>query len=144
MGFNPGIIAKAAAVAGFVGAVTIGSAVADSHQTVVEIAAGSDDHTTLVAAVEAAGLVETLSGEGPFTVFAPTNDAFAALPEGTVDTLLMEENKDQLTGVLTYHVVPAKAMAADVSKMIMDAGGLIALNRIQPQSPIPSPKVKAA
>ncbi|PAW66981.1 MAG: hypothetical protein B9S34_06565 [Opitutia bacterium Tous-C1TDCM] len=83
-------------------------------KTVVEIAAGSPDHTTLVAAVKAAGLAETLSGKGPFTVFAPTNAAFAKLPAGTVDSLLKPENKAKLVAILTYHVVPAKVMAADV------------------------------
>ncbi|EED32875.1 beta-Ig-H3/fasciclin [gamma proteobacterium NOR5-3] len=81
---------------------------------IVEIAAGNDDFSTLVAAVKAAGLVDVLSGEGPFTVFAPTNAAFAKLPAGTVETLLKPENKDQLTAVLTYHVVAGKVMAADV------------------------------
>ena len=79
--------------------------------------------TTLVAAVKAAGLVETLSGPGPFTVFAPTNEAFAALPAGTVDTLLMPENKDQLTKVLTCHVVSADAMSKAIMKMVDDDGG---------------------
>lgn len=88
---------------------------AQTPSTVVEIAAGNEDFSTLVEAVEAAGLAETLSGEGPFTVFAPVNDAFAALPDGTLDTLLMPENRDQLTSVLTYHVVPAEAMASDLS-----------------------------
>jgi uncharacterized surface protein with fasciclin (FAS1) repeats len=83
--------------------------------TVVDIAVGSPDHTTLVAAVSAAGLVETLSGTGPFTVFAPTNAAFEALPAGTVESLLKPESKDQLTGVLTYHVVSGNVMAADLS-----------------------------
>ncbi|WP_373520068.1 fasciclin domain-containing protein [Aquiflexum sp.] len=87
----------------------------EAPNTVVDIAVGSPDHTTLVAAVTAAGLVETLSGTGPFTVFAPTNAAFAALPAGTVDTLLKPESKDQLTGVLTYHVVAGNVMAADLS-----------------------------
>lgn len=82
---------------------------------IVAIAAGNDDFSTLVTAVKAAGLVETLQGDGPFTVFAPTNDAFAKLPDGTVESLLKPENKDKLTAVLTYHVVPAKVMAADVS-----------------------------
>ncbi len=91
--------------------------------TIVDTAVGSKDHTTLVAAVTAAGLVETLSGAGPFTVFAPTNAAFEALPAGTVDTLLKPESKDQLTKILTCHVVPAKAMAADVAKMIADGSG---------------------
>ena len=78
----------------------------DSGDDIVDIAASNDDFSTLVAAVQAAGLVDTLKGDGPFTVFAPTNDAFAALPEGTVETLLKPENKDQLVKVLTYHVVP--------------------------------------
>ncbi len=81
------------------------------------------DHTTLVAAVQAAGLVETLQGEGPFTVFAPTNDAFAALPEGTVDTLLMLENKEQLTQALTCHVVGAEVFSNAIAQMIADDGG---------------------
>jgi uncharacterized surface protein with fasciclin (FAS1) repeats len=91
--------------------------------TVVDVAVGSKDHTTLVAAVTAAGLGETLSGAGPFTVFAPVNGAFEALPAGTLDTLLKPESKDQLTKILTCHVVPAAAMAADVAKMIADGGG---------------------
>ncbi len=82
--------------------------------TVVDIAVGSADHTTLVAAVKAAELVETLSGAGPFTVFAPTNAAFSALPAGTVDNLLKPENKADLTAVLTYHVVPGRLKAADL------------------------------
>lgn len=85
-----------------------------SAKTVVEIAIGSPDHTTLVAAVKAAGLVETLSGPGPFTMFAPTNAAFAQLPAGTVESLLLPENKATLVAILTYHVVPAKFMAAEV------------------------------
>lgn len=85
-----------------------------SKGTIVEVAAGNDDFSTLVAAVKAAGLVDVLSGEGPFTVFAPTNAAFAKLPAGTVETLLKPENKDQLVAVLTYHVVAGKVMAADV------------------------------
>lgn len=84
-------------------------------QTVVAIAAGNPDFSTLVAAVKAAGLAETLSGDGPFTVFAPTNDAFAKLPAGTVETLLKPENKEKLAGILTYHVVAAKVMAANVT-----------------------------
>lgn len=84
-------------------------------KTIVDIAAGNEDFSTLVAAVKAAGLVETLAGEGPFTVFAPTNDAFAKLPEGTVEDLLKPENKEKLVAVLTYHVVAGKVMAADVA-----------------------------
>ncbi|MFC3881146.1 fasciclin domain-containing protein [Algoriphagus namhaensis] len=83
--------------------------------TVVDIAVGSPDHTTLVAAVQAAELAGTLSGDGPFTVFAPTNAAFAALPEGTVEDLLKPENKDALTGVLTFHVVSGNVMSGDLS-----------------------------
>lgn len=90
------------------------AAQATESQTVVEIAAGNPDFSTLVAAVQAAGLAETLSGEGPFTVFAPTNAAFAALPAGTVENLLKPENKDQLVAILTYHVVPGRVLAADV------------------------------
>ena len=93
-------------------------------KNIIENALNSKDHTTLVAAVKAAGLVETLSGAGPFTVFAPTNEAFAALPAGTVDTLLKPENKDKLVKILTCHVVGAKAMAADVAAMVKADGGM--------------------
>ena len=86
-----------------------------SAKTVVEIAVGSPDHTTLVAAVLAAGLAETLSGPGPFTIFAPTNSAFAKLPAGTVESLLLPENKATLVAILTLHVVPAHVLAADVT-----------------------------
>jgi uncharacterized surface protein with fasciclin (FAS1) repeats len=85
--------------------------------TVVEVAVGNKDFSTLVAAIKAAGLVETLSGKGPFTVLAPTNEAFAKLPKGTLDTLLKPENKAKLVAILTYHVIPANAMAADVVKL---------------------------
>ena len=95
-------------------ALSLGLAAQLSAKTLVEIAAGSPDHTTLVAAVKAAGLAETLSGAGPFTIFAPTNAAFAKLPAGTVDSLLKPENKAKLVSILTYHVVPARVMAADV------------------------------
>ncbi len=83
-------------------------------RTLVEIAAGSPDHTTLVAAVKAAGLADTLGGPGPFTLFAPTNAAFDQLPAGTVASLLQPGNKDKLIAILTYHVVPARVLAADV------------------------------
>ncbi len=86
----------------------------EEANTIVDVAVADGRFTTLVAAVEAAGLVETLSGEGPFTVFAPTDDAFAALPAGTVESLLLPENKQQLTDILLYHVVSGKVMAADV------------------------------
>ena len=85
--------------------------------SIVELAAGNDDLSTLVAAVKAAGLVGVLSSDGPYTVFAPTNAAFAKLPEGTVESLLKSENKDQLTAILTYHVVSGKVKAADVVKL---------------------------
>lgn len=102
----------------------VGGAPMFSDKNIVENAVNSKDHTTLVAAVQAAGLVETLQGEGPFTVFAPTNAAFAKLPAGTVETLLKPENKDQLVKILTCHVVAANAMAADINKMIADDGGM--------------------
>ncbi|MEM6383703.1 MAG: fasciclin domain-containing protein [Pseudomonadota bacterium] len=86
---------------------------------IVDTAVAAGSFETLVAAVQAAGLVETLKGEGPFTVFAPTDDAFAALPEGTVESLLMEENRDQLIAILTYHVVPGKVMSSDLSGEMM-------------------------
>ena len=85
-----------------------------STKTIVGVAAGNKDFSTLVAAIKAAGLVDTLSGKGPFTVFAPTNAAFAKLPEGTLETLLKPENKKKLQAILTYHVVSGKVMAADV------------------------------
>ena len=88
---------------------------APAAKTIVDIAVEDGRFTTLVAAIQAAGLAETLSGEGPFTVFAPTDEAFAALPEGTLDSLLLPENKQQLTDILLYHVVPGKVMAADVA-----------------------------
>ena len=102
--------------------VMVGGAPMYSSKDIIDNAVNSKDHTTLVAAVKAAGLVQTLKGPGPFTVFAPTNAAFAALPAGTVDTLLKPENKATLTKVLTYHVVAGKIEAADLSKAI-DAGG---------------------
>jgi uncharacterized surface protein with fasciclin (FAS1) repeats len=101
----------------------VGGAAMYADKNIVENAVNSKDHTTLVAAVKAAGLVETLSGKGPFTVFAPTNAAFAKLPQGTVDTLLKPENKAQLTKVLTCHVVAADAMSTMIAKMIKDDGG---------------------
>ncbi|MCG8274270.1 fasciclin domain-containing protein [Aquamicrobium sp. NLF2-7] len=88
----------------------------DATSDIVDTAVAAGDFTTLVAAVQAAGLVDTLKGEGPFTVFAPTDAAFAALPEGTVDTLLKPENKDQLVSILTYHVVPGAVMSSDLTK----------------------------
>lgn len=90
------------------GSESMGSEASEEAGTIVDVAAGNPDFSTLVAAVEAAGLVETLSGEGPFTVFAPTNEAFEALPAGVLDMLLLPENKETLTKVLTYHVVPGE------------------------------------
>jgi uncharacterized surface protein with fasciclin (FAS1) repeats len=95
-----------------------------AEKNIIENAVNSKDHTTLVAAVKAAGLVETLSGKGPFTVFAPTNAAFDALPKGTVEGLLKPESKDTLTKILACHVVPAKAMAKDVMDMVKADGGM--------------------
>ncbi len=98
---------------------------------VVDAAIASDAHSTLVAAVTAAGLVGTLKGDGPFTVFAPVNDAFAALPEGTVDTLLKPESKDALTKVLTAHVVAGDIMSGDLVKMIGEAdGGMLEIETV--------------
>jgi uncharacterized surface protein with fasciclin (FAS1) repeats len=90
---------------------------ANAKPTIAEVAAGNDDFSTLVAALQAADLVDVLAGDGPYTVFAPTNEAFAALPPGTVENLLKPENKDQLVAVLTYHVVPGAVYAADVTKL---------------------------
>ncbi|SEN74865.1 Uncaracterized surface protein containing fasciclin (FAS1) repeats [Pseudorhodobacter antarcticus] len=101
----------------------VGGAAMFETKNIVENAVNSADHTTLVAAVTAAGLVETLQGAGPFTVFAPTNDAFAKLPAGTVETLLLPENKDQLTKILTCHVVGKAVMLDALNKMIADDGG---------------------
>lgn len=102
----------------------VGGAEMFPDKNIVENAVNSKDHETLVAAVKAAGLVETLMGDGPFTVFAPTDDAFAALPAGTVETLLKPENKDQLTKILTCHVVAANAMAGAIKGMVDDDNGM--------------------
>ncbi|WP_319568469.1 fasciclin domain-containing protein [Cohaesibacter marisflavi] len=101
----------------------VGGAAMYENKTIVENAVNSQDHETLVAAVKAAGLVETLQGDGPFTVFAPTDDAFDALPEGTVASLLKPENKAQLTKILTCHVVAADAMSDAIMKMVDDDKG---------------------
>lgn len=99
-------------------------------KNIIQNAANSADHTTLVAAVKAAGLVDTLSGPGPFTVFAPTNAAFAKLPEGTVDKLLKPESKDTLVKVLTYHVVSGRISADDLAKQIKDGNGTATLTTV--------------
>lgn len=116
-------IVSSTAVGAYAANPKVGGAAMYENKNIVENAVNSKDHTTLVAAVKAAGLVSTLEGKGPFTVFAPTNEAFAALPKGTVDTLLKPENKAQLVKVLTCHVVAADAMAKTVEKMIKDDGG---------------------
>lgn len=124
-----------------IGAVALGStALADNpmvggapmfaNKNIVENAVNSADHTTLVAAVQAAGLVDTLQSDGPFTVFAPTNDAFAALPAGTVENLLLPENRETLTKILTCHVISADAMASAIKKMVDDDGGAYEISTV--------------
>ena len=109
----------------------VGGAAMYPTMTIVQNAVNSPDHTTLVAAVKAAGLVDTLSGAGPFTVFAPTNNAFAKLPAGTVDSLVRPENKSTLQSVLTYHVVPGRVTAADLMSLIAAGGGQAQLTTVQ-------------
>ncbi|HEY3800667.1 MAG TPA: fasciclin domain-containing protein [Caulobacteraceae bacterium] len=109
----------------------VGGAAMYPQRDIIQNAVNSKDHTTLVAAVKAAGLVATLETPGPFTVFAPTNEAFAKLPAGTVDTLLKPENKGQLTTVLTYHVVPGRLTAADLLQQVRDGGGKAMLKTVQ-------------
>jgi uncharacterized surface protein with fasciclin (FAS1) repeats len=111
--------------------VQVGGAAMFPSKNIIQNAVNSKDHTTLVAAVKAAGLVDTLSGPGPFTVFAPTNAAFAALPAGTVPTLLKPENKGQLTSVLTYHVVPGKLGAKELWAKVKAGGGKTTLATAQ-------------
>jgi uncharacterized surface protein with fasciclin (FAS1) repeats len=108
----------------------VGGAAMYANKNIVENAVNSKDHTTLVAAVKAAGLVDTLSGPGPFTVFAPTNEAFAKLPEGTVDTLVKPENKEKLTKILTYHVVAGKMNSKMIAKAIKKGGGKAMLKTV--------------
>ena len=111
--------------------VTVGGAPMYANRNIVQNAVNSRDHTTLVAAVQAAGLVDTLSGAGPFTVFAPTNAAFERLPAGTVANLLRPENRAMLTSVLTYHVVPGRMTAADLMRAIRTGGGMARLTTVQ-------------
>jgi uncharacterized surface protein with fasciclin (FAS1) repeats len=111
--------------------VMVGGAPMYPSKNIIENAVNSKDHTTLVAAVKAAGLVETLEGKGPFTVFAPTNEAFAKLPPGTVDTLLKPENKPTLVKILTYHVVSGSYTAADLMKMVKAGGGKAMLKTVE-------------
>lgn len=110
--------------------VEVGGAPMFPSKNIIENAVKSKDHTTLVAAVKAAGLVDTLSGKGPFTVFAPTNAAFEKLPKETVPTLLKPENKGQLTGILTYHVVAGKMSAQDIAAKAKEMGGKVELTTV--------------
>jgi len=109
----------------------VGGAAMYPTKNIVENAVNSKDHTTLIAAVKAAGLVPTLESKGPFTVFAPTNEAFDALPAGTVQTLLKPENKAKLTSILTYHVVPGKLSSEDLMKMVKMQNGKATLKTVQ-------------
>ena len=123
--------ASASASARTQGTVTVGGAPMYATRNIIQNAVNSRDHTTLVAAVKAAGLVDTLSGPGPFTVFAPTNAAFARLPAGTVETVLRPENRSMLQSVLTYHVVPGRLTAADLMARIRAGGGSARLTTVQ-------------
>ena len=114
--------------------VMVGGAAMYPSKTIVENAVNSKDHTTLVAAVKAAGLVDTLSGAGPFTVFAPTNAAFGKLPKGTVETLVKPESKAMLTEILTYHVVPGRLTAADLTKAVKAGHGKAMLKTVEGES----------
>jgi len=120
-----GMFILTAVISGNISAQTkmVGGAAMYPTKNIVENAVNSKDHTTLVAAVKAAGLVSTLESAGPFTVFAPTNEAFDALPGGTVETLLKPENKAKLTSILTYHVVPGKYSSMDLMKMVKAGNG---------------------
>ncbi len=108
----------------------VGGAPMSANKNIIQNAVKSKDHTTLVAAVKAAGLVTTLEGKGPFTVFAPTNEAFEKLPAGTVDTLLKPANKEKLASILTYHVVPGKVTAAKLSQEIKAGGSSAKLKTV--------------
>jgi uncharacterized surface protein with fasciclin (FAS1) repeats len=114
--------------------VMVGGAAMYPSKNIIQNAVNSKDHTTLVAAVKAAGLVDTLSGPGPFTVFAPTNEAFAAQPAGTVDNLLKPENKASLTKILTYHVVAGRMTSHDLEKAVMAGGGKAVLKTVEGDS----------
>ena len=111
--------------------VMVGGAAMYPSKNIIENAVNSKDHTTLVAAVKAAGLVETLQGQGPFTVFAPTDGAFAKLPAGTVDQLVKPESKPVLTNVLTYHVVPGRVSSSDLAKWTANNNGMYELTTVQ-------------
>ncbi len=122
--------------------VMVGGAAMYPSKNIVENAVNSKDHTTLVAAVKAAGLVETLSSAGPFTVFAPTNEAFDKLPAGTVATLVKPENKKTLTSILTYHVVAGKMSAADIMAAIKAGGGTATMKTVNGENLTASMKGK--
>ena len=129
---------KTSLIGAAVAATLLTAPMAGQDKDIVEIAASNSDFSTLVAAVQAAGLVDVLKGEGPFTVFAPTNEAFAKLPAGTVENLLKPENRDQLIAILTYHVVPGKFMAADVVGLTeaMTVQGQAAMISVKAASPM--------
>jgi uncharacterized surface protein with fasciclin (FAS1) repeats len=127
--FSLALIMSAVSVAAMAD-VMVGGAPMLASKDIIDNAVNSKDHTTLVAAVKAAGLVDTLKGPGPFTVFAPTNAAFTALPAGTVETLLKPDNKGTLTTILTYHVVAGKWDAAAISKMVMDGKGMASIKTV--------------
>ncbi|MGY6552840.1 MAG: fasciclin domain-containing protein [Erythrobacter sp.] len=138
MSVTPKLTFKAAALAVLAATTTLGAApaFADNHNseaaagTIVETAVGTGVHNTLVAAVQAAGLVEMLSSPGPFTIFAPTDEAFAKLPEGTVETLVQPENKQMLVGILAYHAVAGEVTSGDLVKLITENGGTASFNTI--------------
>jgi uncharacterized surface protein with fasciclin (FAS1) repeats len=125
------LLISAGATAAFAAQVMVGGAPMYATKDIIDNAVNSKDHTTLVAAVKAAGLVDTLKGAGPFTVFAPTNEAFAALPAGTVDTLLKPENKAMLQKVLTYHVLAGRIDAETLMQQITAGGGKAMLKTVQ-------------
>ncbi|OOG42042.1 fasciclin domain-containing protein [Rhodanobacter sp. C05] len=140
LGFSLALATAAAAPMAMAGSmsmektVMVGGAAMYPSKNIIQNAVNSKDHTTLVAAVKAAGLVDTLSGTGPFTVFAPTNEAFAALPAGTVDNLLKPENRATLTKILTYHVVAGKMTSHDLEKAVMTGGGKAVLKTVEGDS----------
>ena len=125
------VVLMLAAGTAYASTIMVGGAPMYPNRNIVENAVNSKDHTTLVSAVKAAGLVDTLAGAGPFTVFAPTNEAFARLPKGTVQNLVMPENKPTLTKVLTYHVVAGRYTAQDLMKMVKEGGGQASLKTVE-------------
>ena len=127
-------LAIMASSAAYAGNPMVGGAAMYPTKSIVQNAVNSKDHTTLIAAVTAAGLVDTLAGQGPFTVFAPTNAAFGKLPAGTVETLVKPENKGTLTKILTYHVVPGRYTAADVAALAAQSGGTATLKTVEGES----------